>query len=115
MLGRLLLLVLQLAICWFIGPEIFKKLPQLGQLNIFVQAVVFAILVWVIGVVGAIVLKDVGTPSASTLTAALIGALIGAALTLVPDITKAVASAVKGVPLMAYPLVGAVLGYAVKR
>lgn len=115
MLGRLLLLVLQLAICWFIGPEIFKKLPQLGQLNIFVQAVVFAILVWVIGVVGAIVLKDVGTPSASTLTAALIGALIGAALTLVPDITKAVANVIKGVPLMAYPLVGAVLGYAIKR
>lgn len=114
MLGRLLLLVLQLAICWFVGPEIFKKLPQLGQLNIFVQAVVFAILVWLIGVVGAIVLKDVGTPSASTLTAALVGALIGAALTLFPDITKAVASVIKGVPLMAYPLVGAVLGYAIK-
>ena len=115
MLGRLLLLVLQLAICWFIGPEIFKKLPQLGQLNIFVQAVVFAILVWLIGMVGAIVLKDVGTPSAATLTAALVGALIFAALTLIPDVTRAVGSVIKGVPLLAYPLVGAVLGYAVKR
>lgn len=115
MLGRLLLLVLQLVVCWFAGPEIFKKLPQFGQLNIFVQAVVFAILVWVVGVLGAIVLKDVAQPSAATLTTALIGALLGAALTLFPDITKAIAGVVRGIPLMAYPLVGAVLGYAIKR
>lgn len=115
MLGRLLLLILQIALCWFAGPEIFKKLPQLGQLTIFVQAVVFAILVWVVGMLGAIALKDVAQPSAGTLTAALVGGLIGAGLTLFPDVTKAIASVIKGVPLLAYPLVGAVLGYAVKR
>jgi hypothetical protein len=115
MFGRLVLLLLQIAVCWFVGPEIFKKLPQLGQLTIFVQGVVFAILTWLVGIIGAIVLKDVGQPSGSTLTAALIGALIGAGLTLIPDVTKAIGSVVKGVPILAYPLVGAVLGYAIKR
>jgi hypothetical protein len=115
MLGRLVLLLLQLALCWFAGPEIFKKLPQLGQLSIFVQAVVFAILVWLVGMVGAIVLKDVAQPSARTLTFALVGALVGAALTLFPDVTRTIAGFIRGVPLMAYPLVGAVLGYAIKR
>ena len=109
------MLLLQLVICWFVGPEIFKKLPQLGQLNIFVQAVVFAILVWLVGMLGAIVLKDVAQPSAAALTAALVGALIGAAITLVPNAMRTISMAVGGVPLIAYPLVGAVLGYAVKR
>ena len=115
MLGRLLVLVLQLAICWLIGPEIFKKLPAFGQLDIFVHAVVFAILVWLVGMLGATVLKDVAQPSAGTLTVALIGALIGAAMTLFPDVTKAIAGVAKGLPPTAYPLVGAVLGYAIKR
>ena len=115
MLGRLLLLVMQLVICWLIGPEIFKKLPQFGQLNIFVQAVVFAILVWLVGVLGAVVLKDVAQPSAAALTYALVGAMILAGVTLFPTLTKAIAGVAKGLPLMAYPLVGAVLGYAIKR
>lgn len=115
MLGRLLLLILQLAICWFAGPEIFKKLPQMGQLNIFLQAVVFAILVWLIGAVGSIVLKDVAMPSVRTLTAALVLALVFAGLTLVPEITRAIGNVVRGIPLLAYPLVGAVLGYAIRR
>ena len=75
----------------------------------------FSILVWLTGMVGAVVLKDVAQPTPSTLSVALIGALIGAGLTLVPDITKAVSGLAKGVPLHAYPLIGAVLGYAVKR
>ena len=115
MLGRLVLLVLQLAICWFVGPEIFKKLPQFGQLNIFMQAVVFAILVWLVGVLGAVVLKDVAQPSAAALTTTLIGALLLAGVTLFPALTKAIAGVARGLPLMAYPLVGAVLGYAIKR
>ncbi len=115
MLGRLVLLLLQLALCWVVGPEIVKKLPAFGQLNIFAYAIVFAILAWLIGMLGAVVLKDVAQPSPATLTYALIGGLVGAGLTLVPDITKTVAGIVKNVPLLAYPLVGAVLGYAIKR
>ena len=115
MLGRLVLLLLQIAICWFIGPEIVKKLPAFGQLNIFMYAIVFAILAWVTGMVGSIVLKDVAAPSAATLTYALIGGLIGAALTLFPDVTRAIAGVIKGIQTTAYPLIGVVLGYAIKR
>ncbi|CAN0506389.1 unnamed protein product, partial [Phaeothamnion confervicola] len=63
----------------------------------------------------SIVLKDVGHPSSAALTAALVVALIFAALTLVPDVTRLVGSVAKGLPLMAYPLIGAVLGYTFKR
>ena len=115
MLGRLILILIQLALGWFLGPLIVAKIPAFGALNIFVYAVVFAVLVWLIGFLGAIVLKDVAQPSPSTLTVALVGALIGAGLTMVPDVMKAIAGVVKGVPPLAYPLIGAVLGYAVKR
>jgi small-conductance mechanosensitive channel len=115
MLGRLLLLLLQVVVCWLVGPEIFKKLPNFGQLNIFAQAVVFAILVWLVGVVAAIVLKDVGQPSTAALTAALVVGLIFAAITLFPDATRAIGRVAKGLPLMAYPLIGAVAGYTFKR
>ncbi len=116
MLGRLVLLLVQLAVCWFFGPEIVKKLPSFGpQLNIFMYAVVFAILAWLIGVLGSIVLKDVAQPSTGKLSFALVGGLIGAAITLFPDVTRAIAGVVKGVPLTAYPLIGVVLGYSIKR
>mgnify|MGYP000851924230 CR=1 FL=1 len=115
MIGRLLLILVQLGLGWVLAPMIMAKLPGFGTLNIFVYAVVFAVLVWLTGMIGAVVLKDVAQPTPSTLSIALLGALIGAGLTLVPDVTKAVASVVKGVPLHAYPLIGAVLGYAVKR
>ena len=115
MLGRLILFLIQLALGWFLGPLIVAKIPSLGALNILVYAVVFAVLVWLIGFLGAIVLKDVAQPSPSTLTVALVGALIGAGLTMVPDVMKAIAGVVKGVPANAYPLIGAVLGYAIKR
>lgn len=115
MLGRLVLILLQIAACWFLGPLIVSKLPQLGGLNIFLFAAVFAILVWLLGFLGALVLKDVAQPSPATLSFALVGALIGAGLTLVPQVTGFVATFVKGVPTLAYPLAGAVLGYAIKR
>ena len=115
MLGRLILILVQLALGWFLGPLIVAKIPGVGVLNIFISAIVFALVVWLIGMLGAIVLKDVAQPSPATLTIALVGALIGAGLTLVPDVMKAIAGVVKGVPAQAYPLLGAVLGYALKR
>lgn len=117
MLGRLILLLVQLAAGWYAGPQVMARLtlPKLGTFDIFAYAVLFAIIVWLVGVVGAFVLKDVAQPSAGTMTVALIGALIGAGLTLFPDVTKAVSGVIKGVSPLAYPLVGAVLGYAIKR
>jgi hypothetical protein len=115
MLGRLVLILLQIAVGWFVGPLIVAKLPAFGQATIFITAVVFAILVWLTGFLGALVLKDVAQPTPATLTVAVVGALIGAGLTLVPQVTGFINDIVRGVPTLAYPLAGAVLGYAVKR
>ena len=112
MLGRLVLILLQLIGAWYLGQYAIRFIPVDGDLRIFVLAIIFAILVWLIGVIAAEVLKDIGRPSSSTLTWVLVGALIGAAL-----ITF-------GTPLLAQvpfkfnyqylPLVLAVAGYAMK-
>lgn len=117
MLGRLVLCLIQLGVGWFAAPKLIAlvNLPKLGSLTIFVYAVVFAVLVWLLGVVGALVLKDVAKPSPSTLAVALLGAVILAGMTLFPDIMRAINGVVPGVPERAFPLIGAVLGYAIKR
>jgi hypothetical protein len=115
MLGLLILLVLQLMGGWAIGLLALHRIPSQGSLDIFVHAAIFAAVVWVIGIIGALVLKGVSRPSVGTLVYALIGALIGAGLTLSPDIVRSVGGIVRGLPRDAYPLVGAVLGYLVRR
>ena len=116
MLSRLILLALQLAIGWFGAPYIVRYIPNLGGLQLFVYAVVFAVLVWVVGLILSQVLRETGMPSSSTLVTSLVVALIGAALitwlpTLVPDL----AGPMRQLPALAYPLIGAVIGYHVKR
>jgi hypothetical protein len=116
MLGRLVLFLVQLGVGYFGGQAIIAKIPSFGRLDIFIYAVAFAIIVWLLGFIGSVVLKDVAQPSPATLTVALVGALIGAGLTLVPQVTSAVSGLVRGgIPTLVYPLIGAVLGYAIRR
>ncbi|HRD78031.1 MAG TPA: hypothetical protein PK264_19170 [Hyphomicrobiaceae bacterium] len=116
MLPRIILLLVQLAAGWSLAPHIVRFLPKLGSLDIFVVAAVFAILVVMIGFIGSLVLKEVGPPSSQTMTTVLVVALVFAALTLVPQVVSAVSSVTKGqVPKLAYPLIGAVLGYFARR
>ena len=114
MFGRLVLILLQLAVGWFAAPEMAKFIPKLGQLDIFIMAAIFALVVWLVGFIGALVLKDVGQPTPSTLVVALVCALIFAGLTLIPDVMSAINGLVR-IPVVAYPLIGAVIGYAIKR
>lgn len=114
MLGRIVLIIIQFAVAWRLAPEIERFLPPLGQLEIFAYALIFALIVFVLGVIGHLVLKDVAQPTPSTLAASVILALICAALTLFPDITRAINSVIN-VPILLYPLVGAVIGYAIKK
>ena len=116
MFSRLILLGLQLIVAWFAAPAIARYIPGLGRLELFVYAVVFAVLVWLVGVIGAQVLKDTGTPTSGALASALILAAVAAALyiwlpALVPD--------ARGVMLSlqekAYPLIGAAIGYHIRR
>ena len=116
MLARLILLLVQLGVGWFAAPHILRYLPKFGgNLDLFIYAVVVALLVTVVGFVGSLVLQGVGTPSTGTLTSALVFALIFAALTLVEPVTAFVSSLNLGIRREVYPLIGAVLGYIIKR
>jgi len=115
MLGRLLLLLVQLAVGWLAAPHLARYVPGLGALDIFVYAVIYAVLVTIVGFVGSLVLQGVGTPSTGTLSSSIVFALIFAALTLLPPVTSFVAGFVPGLRPHVYPLIGAVLGYLVKR
>lgn len=116
MISRLALIAVQLIAGWFAGREVLAYLPDLGRLNIFMAAVVFAVIVWALGIVAGIVLKDVTRPSPQTLIFALATGVVFTVITLLPDAERAVASVFgRDVPELVYPLVGAVVGYAVQR
>jgi hypothetical protein len=116
MLGRLILLLVQLGVGWFGAPYILRYLPKFGgAVDIFVYAVVVALLVTVVGFVCSLILQGVGTPTTGTLTSALVFALIFAGLTLVEPVVAFVSGVVPGLRPAVYPLIGAVLGYAIKR
>jgi len=116
MLPRLVLLALQLIAGWFAAPIIVRYIPGMGRLELFVYAVVFAVLVWLVGVIGSQVLKETAMPSSAALAAALVVALIAAAIytwlpMLVPDARRVMLN----LPEKAYPLIGAVIGYHLRR
>ena len=112
MLGRLVLILLQITIAWYVAPLIMRHIPVKGDPSLFALAALYALITYLVGLLGAEVLKDVGRPSAAALTWSLVFALIGAALLLVPQIWHAV-------PLkfdrLFVPLAFAVLGYHLKR
>jgi hypothetical protein len=117
MLPRIVLTLLQIAVAWTLAPQARALIPaKFGALDVFLLAVVVAVIVWLMGHIGALVLKDTAAPSAATLTAVLVGALIMSALTLVPPVTSAIAGVTGSrLPTLAYPLIGAIVGYLAKR
>lgn len=111
MLGRLVLIVLQLAGGWFGAPYLLKYVSAGGDLQVFVHAAVFAVLIWVVGLVGSQVLKGVRVPSVAAFAFALAGGLLGAALI----VLKVPALLPLAFPPLFLPLGLATLGYAVKK
>src|SRR5690606_31262954 len=79
MLGRLILLLLQVAVGWF-GTTALMRYITFAEFRLFIFAVVAAIVIFLIGVIAAVILKDVGSPSSATLSWALGFALIAAVL-----------------------------------
>jgi hypothetical protein len=112
MLGQIVLVAIQFAAALLGAPFVLAQIPIAGDLKIFAQAAIFAVIVWIVGLVGSFALKDVNLPSSRTLGAALVGALIGAALTKIPGLMDA--SPLK-FPLLYLPLIGAIIGYMVRR
>lgn len=114
MLGRLILILVQLVVGWYASIEIMKNMPGLGKLDMFVIAAVFAVVVWAIGLLSAAVLKDVSQPGPSTLIFAFGAAVLFAAVTFFPDAQRMIASVAGSLDVRLYPLIGAVVGYAVQ-
>ncbi len=114
MLSKLILLLLQVAIAWVLTPFIYSKIPVPGDFGLLLYAILFSIIVFLTGVLGALVLKDVGTPSGGTLSAALIVALVVAALiTFVPQIVALIPG--NAVSQRGLVLAGALIGYWARR
>ncbi|MEQ1669735.1 MAG: hypothetical protein ABL893_02645 [Hyphomicrobium sp.] len=114
MLGRLVLIFLQVAAGWAGAPFLRQYIPVSGAFDLFVYAAVFALIVYVVGILAALVIKDVATPSPAALTASVVVALLAAAfatygMDLVPQIPGGTISK-RGLVLA-----GAVLGYMFRR
>lgn len=119
MLPRIVLLLVQVAAAWFFTDPIKSALPSLvaRPYDIFVYAVLYAVIVSVVGFAGSLVLKNVRVPSTSTFVASLVLAAVGAALTLVSVVSVPIDTAL---PLLrsnhkVYALLGAILGYMARR
>lgn len=117
MLPKLVLILLQGLVGWTFAPQARALIPvNVGAFNILLVAVIVAILVWLVGHIGALVLKDTPPPSSATLTACLILAMIFAGLTMIPQVMTLVNGTLRfGLPTLAFPLIGAILGYLVKK
>jgi len=121
MLPRIVLLVLQIVIAWlgasFIAEPIIRSLGLGRDYGTLVYAVVYGVIVWLVGLGGSAVLKGLSSPSTGTLGFAVLLAVAVAAVLLVPDVTRAITGVIspQSVPPSAYPLLGAVFGYMIKR
>jgi hypothetical protein len=119
MLPRIVLLLIQIAAAWFLADPIKAALPALvgRQYDIFLYALIYAVIITIVGFVGALVLKGLRIPTAATFLVSLVLAAILSAITLVSQINGPIQEAI---PLLRdnaklYPLVGAVVGYLLKR
>jgi len=112
MLARIVLVLFQLVFAWYLAACLANGIPLRGDLRIFLYALLFGLLVWNAGLIGAQILQGVASPSSATLAACLIGALIGAAILFIPGLLAAVPFRIER---LFVPLIGAVIGYAVRR
>lgn len=115
MLGRLVLLLLQIVLGWF-GSQAIMDFIKIGDFRLFIFAVAAAIVIFLIGVIAAQVVKDVGAPSSHTLSWALGLALIAAVLwTWGPQLPLLSEIPWGRVRAEYAVLAGAILGYHLKR
>lgn len=112
MIGYLVLVVVQFAAAFTGAPLVLRYIPISGDPQTFVHAAIYAVIVWIVGLVGCFLLKDVRMPTTSTLAYALIGAVVGAALMFVPQLIAAIPFRF---PPLYLPLFGAILGYLIRR
>lgn len=116
MLGRLVLLLLQIAVGWYGSKALMGMINVPGTFHLYVFAIVAAIVVFLIGVIAAQVLKEVGTPSGHTLSWALAWALIAALLWSFGPTLPVLSEVPWGkIPADYAVLAGAIIGYTIKK
>ncbi len=114
MLGYLALIALQIIAAWFGKGQVSAYIPNQGAIiDSAVEAAAIAVIVWVVGLIGSFVLKDVRTPGSTTLVSALIGALIGAAIVFfLPQLGYSLPA---GINSGFIPVAGGIIGYLLRR
>ncbi len=113
MLGRLILILVQLVVGWY-ASHALMTLIKIGNFKLYIFAVIAAVVVFLIGVLGSMILRGVGQPGSATLTMSLIFALIAAVLwSFGPSIIGSIQW--NRVNPRAAVMVAALLGYLVKR
>ena len=113
MLGYIVLAIFQLIGGWLAAPHIVRHIPLSGDLTPFLYAAIFAVIVWLIGVIAAQIIKDVRMPSTSALASSIVLAVIVAAvLVFIPGLLSGLPIKVDSLALI---LLAAVLGYMMRR
>jgi hypothetical protein len=113
MLSYLILIAIQFAAAFLGAPLVLAYIPASGDLRTFAHAAVYAVIVWLIGFLGSLVLKDVRQPGTGSLGLALVLALAGAAvIVFAPALLHQIPFKF---PQLYLPLAGAMLGYLIRR
>lgn len=119
MLPRIVLLIIQIAAAWFLADPIKSALPALlgRQYDIFIYALLYAAIIMIVGFAGSLVLKGVRVPGVGTFVASLVLACILSAITLFTQVSGPIQETLPFLRGNAklYPLVGALVGYLLKR
>lgn len=118
MLGRLVLLLLQIVIGWFGANAIMGALGSSvpSAFAIYVFAILAAIVVFLVGIIAAQVLQDVWTPGSRTLTWSLAFAIVAALLWQFGPTLPLLSEIPWGrVPVKYAVLAGALLGYHIRK
>jgi hypothetical protein len=116
MLSRAVLVAVQLIVGWMATPRLLEALPPVGSLAIFAYAALAGFVVWLVGLALSQILRDTRQPSGATLMAAILIALVGALLVSFRGaLPVELRGALRAFSDELYPLLGALLGYALKR
>jgi len=112
MLGRIVLILVQLTGAWFLAPLVAQYIPVDGVVRYVLYAVLFAVFAWLIGLVSAEVIKGVSKPQGSSFGWSMVLGLAGAAILIAPIYMPSLNFTLPlGLAALSIPLIGAVLGY----
>lgn len=112
-LSNIILIALQFVLGFLGAPIFLRYIPVSGDLGIFVHAALYAVIVYVTGLLASFVLKDVPQRSPASLSVSLVLALVGAAVIVFGQ------SLLHAIPLkfppLYLPLILAIAGYFLRR